>query len=257
MQLKMLTRTPGEVSDVALVPSGDSWVVGWVDERDGDPEVYAARIAPSLQRVGAEQRVTETPGSAVDLKMLPLGDQVLLVWSDTHGSKARGFADVSTALVSQSTAAVTRPAAVARATLGHSYAPAVSAYGEHAVVAWLEQKSDADVAHVLVGRFDASGAMVGEIQRIDTPATEPSALVIDCSTETRCHLLFAGQEADQALLYGVSFEPGRGAKATPLLALSGSPSQTPLLTLTGDVAYVAAQSADGQPIVRRLSIAWD
>jgi len=254
--LKMFTRSPGEVNDVSLVEHGDGWLVAWVDSRNNDPEVYAARVAAGLQRMGLEQRITESAGSAVDLKAQALGDQALLVWGDTVGAAQQGFADIFAATVSLETGKVTSPAAALAKTPGHSYSVSITGFGDGALVAWLEQESGDSPAHIRVVRYDAaSGASAPS--RIETTATDLAGLVVDCESGKRCHLLFGGQEDGQAKLWGASFAPAGSAEPRVISTLPGTPSQVPLLTLNGSVAYVAAQSAEGEPQLRRLHISWD
>ena len=63
LRQKMLTRSPGEVSDIAAVNVGDGWLVAWVDERSKDPEVYVTRVNRQLVRAGPEHRLTRSPGA--------------------------------------------------------------------------------------------------------------------------------------------------------------------------------------------------
>ncbi len=41
---RMLTRKSGDAGDVAAAPVDTGWLLAWVDERDGDPELYASRV---------------------------------------------------------------------------------------------------------------------------------------------------------------------------------------------------------------------
>ena len=62
-----MTSSKGDASDVALARAGDGWLVAWVDARDGNGEVYAARLRQELlQRVGREERITNATGDASD-----------------------------------------------------------------------------------------------------------------------------------------------------------------------------------------------
>ncbi len=70
LRQRMLTRAPGEKSDVALAAVGDGWVVAWADERNNDPEVYAVRVNRFLQAAGPEKRITNAKGTAADIRLL-------------------------------------------------------------------------------------------------------------------------------------------------------------------------------------------
>lgn len=255
--LKMFTRSPGEVSDVSLLEHGDGWLLAWVDARSGDPEVYTARVAASLQRMGSEERITEAEGAAVDLTMHGLGDRALLVWGDTVGAKQQGFADIFAAQVSLETGKVTDPPKALLKTPGHSHSVSVSGQGNSATIAWLERKAAGAPGHVRVATYVAGSGLEAPPVKLQVEGTELAGLVVDCESETSCHLIVGGQEDGQAKLWGASFAPGKAGTLHPLLTLPGTPSQVPLLALDGKVAYLAAQSAEGQPQLRRLHIEWD
>src|SRR6185436_2596475 len=61
---KMITRRTGELSDVAVAFAGDGYLLSWIDERNGDPELYAAKLNRLLQRAGPERRLTSSKGAA-------------------------------------------------------------------------------------------------------------------------------------------------------------------------------------------------
>src|SRR5262249_17082753 len=52
---------PSEASDVAIADTGDGYVVAWVDTRDGNAEIYAAKLDRSLTKVIPDRRITEAP----------------------------------------------------------------------------------------------------------------------------------------------------------------------------------------------------
>jgi hypothetical protein len=207
--------------------------------------------------MGAEQRVTEAQGAAVDLDMIAVGKQALLVWGDTAGTTQQGFADIYSAMVSLDTGKVTVPPEALLKSPGHSHSVRLASLGTGALIVWLEQKAGDTPAHLRVARYDGSSGVLAPATRIETTATQLAGLVVHCPNERRCHLLFGGQENGQAKIWGASFAPGKSAEPRPLMTLPGTPSQVPLLALDGSVAYLAAQSAEGEPQLRRLHIEWD
>ena len=46
----MLTRAHAEVTDVAAAAVSDGFVVGWINDQSGHPEVYAAKVDFKLAR---------------------------------------------------------------------------------------------------------------------------------------------------------------------------------------------------------------
>src|SRR5690606_33201340 len=114
-------------------------IVAWIDERDGDPEVYSAKIDERLQRVGTEQRVTRAPGAASGPALLPVADGVVLVWADARDGERPGFSSIYTTKLSARDAS---PEAerVLFASRHHAHSPALAARGDTVVVAWGESE---------------------------------------------------------------------------------------------------------------------
>jgi len=52
----------GDASDVSLVALDDGFVLAWVDTRDGNGEVYAAKLRNDLS-IATSTRITNAPGS--------------------------------------------------------------------------------------------------------------------------------------------------------------------------------------------------
>jgi len=134
---RMLTRSRGEVSDVAVAEVEGGWVVGWISERDGDPEVYAARVDRALKRVGHERRITTASGTATGLRLLSRGSSVLAVWSDSRGPKARAWLTCSPLSSPEGCVPMGSEVQVSE-TRWHSHSPVLAAAGEGAVLGWVE-----------------------------------------------------------------------------------------------------------------------
>lgn len=134
-----LTTTKGDASDVALQWVSGSYIVGWVDGRHGNGEVYATRVTPELQRVSREERVTTAPGDAHDLVLTTLKDgRVLAAWSDTRDGLQDHFGDVYTAILSPKDAKKEGPENRALATASHSRSPRLYRTSGGLSLAWLE-----------------------------------------------------------------------------------------------------------------------
>ena len=65
-----ISSSKGNASDAAIAAVPGGWVVAWVDSRDGNGEVYAARLDRSLNRVGDDRRITKAAGDASDVTLL-------------------------------------------------------------------------------------------------------------------------------------------------------------------------------------------
>ncbi len=88
---------PSEPSDVAAAFDGqDGWIVAWVDTRDGDAEIYVAKVDRSMTKVIPDKRITEVVGDASDVQILVHGKETWLAWSDSRAATRRRTAATST-----------------------------------------------------------------------------------------------------------------------------------------------------------------
>jgi hypothetical protein len=260
-QLHLLTKTPGEKSDVARARLEDGWVVSWVDERHQDPEVYAVKVGNNLLPTTPERRVTEMKGSAADLSLLKLGDQLLFVWGDTRDSEQRGFANVFTKLVNASDLSPIGPEMAISKDLTHAHSIQASPFGNGALVAWLDNGSDGNDGNsprVRLLVLDAQGKPRGDTHDVQVQASSLSGLALECGEgEGRCNLVFGGSTQEQAMLWAASFSQDQKPVATLLTTLSGLPTQQLMPTLAGNVVFLNEQSSEGQTRLRRLHVHWE
>jgi hypothetical protein len=255
---RMLTRKSGDASDVAVSTIQNGWLVAWVDERDGDPEVYTTRVDAKLARIGNEQRVTKAPGSATQLALAPLDDGGVLAWADARDAERPGEADIYLTRLAQRDAAPIGGEKSLLRTRGHSFAPVLRRVGSGLLLAWLERGApDAPgSAGIVFQDLDASGAPSGDPTRVGLARGEPTALAIDCSNDV-CRVVLAARDGDDAALYaGVRRGAAQGFDMKRLLALGSRGSVGTPLALRGDELVYADADAEGQWRVRRALLDW-
>lgn len=80
--------------DVAYAPQAGEGrpgvVVTWIDTRDGDAEVYAARLNTNLEKVGADRRVTTTKGEATEVRVAVRGAETFLAFIEARELPGNG-----------------------------------------------------------------------------------------------------------------------------------------------------------------------
>src|SRR5439155_22495225 len=118
-----LTRVKGDASDVAIAWTGESWIVGWVDWRNGNGEVYAATLDRSGRHMGTGERITNAPGDASDVSLLATPDAVWIAWADPRESPQDGFSDVYVVPLNAQTAQRASEEVRVLATVAHSRSP--------------------------------------------------------------------------------------------------------------------------------------
>jgi hypothetical protein len=259
LQQRMLTRRKGEVSDVAVTFVGDGFVVGWVDERDGDPEVYAAKVNRMLMRVGPEQRVTKVKGAAADLTLLARGDHVIAAWADARNAEPEGWADIYTARLKSADASPLGGEQRVASTRLHSHSPALGALGTSTVLAWIDSTPESTLAGddtgVRIVRLDAEAKAAGNPALLTPSSGVATAVSLDCSAE-RCRGVLSVDAAGSSELAGFEWKSDAAPRPRRLLTLTGPAAQLVSPVLLGSEAFFA-DLVDHKARVRRMGIVWE
>jgi hypothetical protein len=258
---RMLTRGRGEVADVAVAEVGDGWIVGWVSERDGDPEVYAAKIDRALRRVGKEQRITNAAGTATGLRLASKGESVLAAWSDARGPKGTSLADVFAIRLSAKDASPMGGEVQIAETRWHSHSPVFAACGDSTVLGWvestgMESTSSNKGTGVRLVEMDETGHPRGNIV-VGDGQNVASGLSLGCS---RGHYrgVFAVRTAQGRELRGFdwSAESEGEPRVASFVGLRG-PTEQPLPTaLAGDRLFYA-DLAESRGRLMMMDLAWN
>jgi len=253
---RMLTRKKGDLSDIAVAAAGTDYLVAWVDERSGDPELYAARVNHALNHASPEQRITQAPGAATDLSLVSVKAGAIAVWADARDSEQAGSADIYTAMISGSDANRKTADAALLKTRTHSFSPTSRAYGSGALVAWLEAASehaDGEPAHVNFALVDENGRLTGDVQSANLGEGTPITLGLDCAQQT-CHAVVSVADGARGDLYAIAFRDGKVDRPVRIRSSNGAPSNVAPV-VHGSEVYIA----DGQRGVarlRRLQLEW-
>jgi hypothetical protein len=77
-----LIVSPDRASTPSLAWTGTNFAIAWTDHRDGNAEIYFARIDTSGHKIGADVRITNTPTESFRPKLAWNGTEFGLVWFD-------------------------------------------------------------------------------------------------------------------------------------------------------------------------------
>jgi hypothetical protein len=258
LRQRMLTRAPGEKSEVAAVFVGDGYLVAWVDERHGDPEVYVTKVDRALRQVGQERRITQAPGSATGLSLLARGKEALLVWADAREGEQPGFADIWLTRLRASDAAPAGEEQRLLRTRPHSHSPVLSPSGNAVVVAWLEEQPEGPTAGggagVRIGRLDQDGRFLEAPDIVAAAGGAPTSLAVDCVGSV-CHVVMSVDVAGKSELQALPWAPTQPPRVVPLATLTGPHGQSVSPVLIGPQLFYGDQ-AGSRGRVRRLAIEW-
>jgi hypothetical protein len=77
----VVSRDPGDAPSLAW--TGTNFAIAWTDHRDGNAEIYFARIDTSGHKIGADVRITNTSIESTRPKLAWNGTEFGLVWFDS------------------------------------------------------------------------------------------------------------------------------------------------------------------------------
>ncbi|MFO0756594.1 MAG: hypothetical protein U0359_08895 [Byssovorax sp.] len=257
-----------EVSDVAIAADGtDGWIVAWVDTRDGNPEIYVAKVDRSLTKVIPDRRITEAPGDSVEVKLVVRGKDVFVVWADARKEPAEGNCDIYLARLETSTLKKVGVETRLFASALHSRTPEITAAGSGYLVSWIEdafgEKGDATAAAergLRVAQLDAKGALIGVPSLIrGEGGSSVTSSAIACRAKGCRGVLTSA--VGESLMMG-AFEVSPGAPSGPLktiAALTGPVTEDVSPAFTGDTGkwlFFADNAVGGSGRVRFMQLAW-
>ncbi len=263
---------PSEASDVAIAyapasdPQGgadDGWIVAWVDTRDGNAEVYAARVDRNLRKVVADRRITEAPGDSAEVQVVLRGKEVYVVWSDARQNPDEGTGDIYAVRLDARTLREVGPPMRLFASPGHSRSPTAAVAGDNVIVAWIEdaasETANAD-AGVRIATLDGRGALVGAPILVHGDDTSTISSVAMTCAAARCRGVTAAAIRESMQIDAFDLNPGAppGPRKT-VVTLSGGANADVSPTFAGPSAnnlFFGDDSVGGSGRVRHLSIAW-
>ncbi|XXX76647.1 hypothetical protein WMF30_54265 [Sorangium sp. So ce134] len=298
---KKLTTAPrkkpggaaSEASDVAIAYDGaGGFVVAWVDTRDGNAEVYAARVDRALNRTAPDRRITNAPLDAAEVQVAVRGQEAWLVWSDARpagdaaagggagaaGGEATG--DVFFARLDAKTLQRIGDETRLHASPEHSRSPVLAPYEGGVLVGWVDEPAGEGAAAGGGGaaaggggaaaggpggiarlvRLDNSGAMQGPPVTVAGPdGASVASIALAC--DQVCRGVLASAPGDSVALSAFTLAPGEAAAPSlkPLAWLTGSASQdvSPVLAgRSGASLFFADDAVSGSGRVRWMTIAW-
>lgn len=79
-----ITNAPGQSTIPQLAWSGSEFGLLWSDERDGNPELYFARLGPTGLKIGGDLRLTSDPSGLSGFGLVWAGSKWGVTWADAR-----------------------------------------------------------------------------------------------------------------------------------------------------------------------------
>lgn len=257
-----------EATDVALAAlptesdkTPTEFAVAWSDTRDGNGEIYVAKLDSDLKKIVPDRRVTKAEGDSVEVQLLVRGKELWLVWSDAREAASEGTGEIYFARLDARTLAELAPPVKLFSSAAHSRSPVLRASGKGAVVGWIEEADGDEAAGAgvrLVVLDETGGVSSVPVLLRPEPSAPITALALACDTTCRGALSYA--LGDGLVLGGFAWAPGQPpGPVVPLTGLSGGPAQDvspSFLSAQGSTLYLADDASSGEGRIRALTIDW-
>ncbi len=151
----MLFSTANNIqADVATAWDGTHALLVWSDDRNGNKDIYAARV-DAVGNVVDSPAIAVTTDAAADVEpsVAYNGTHYLVVWTRDPGTSA----DIIAARVSTTGVVLDNGGIVVSSASGEQSRPTVAALGSDFLVAWQDKRTGSFV--ILGGRVDTDGAL--------------------------------------------------------------------------------------------------
>lgn len=285
---KSKSDVPSECSDVAIAFAGppavdgaapkkgapkaaaEGFVLAWVDTRDGNAEVYVAKVDRQLNKIVPDRRVTSAPGDSAEVQILVRGKETWLLFSDARQHPDEGYGDIYWVKLDTQTLQKLGPESRLFASAGHSRTPMFFGSGIRVWASWIEEGAmlggpkAGDAPEVLglhLGELDGRGGFVGVPALIQGPnKSAVGSYAIGCEGSS-CKAVLGSAVRDMPYLFGLSWTLGQALGAPKALGvLSGGAMDQDLSPVfsngAGNSVFFIDNSIDGSGRVRQLFADW-
>jgi len=172
-----ITTTSVSSRRPSLVWNGTEFAVAWVDERDGNPEIYFQRLTALGVFSGPVRRVTSDAAFSGEPDLVWTGTEYGLAWSDeAEGNREITFARIATdSSITSGPTRLTNDSAV-------SEQPSLVWTGNGYGLAWTDQRDLNKEIYVLV------------LDNLGAPSGTPQAVTADAAISAQPSLAWTGSE---------------------------------------------------------------
>jgi hypothetical protein len=256
---RMISRGKGTASDVAIASAADGWIVAWVETRDQEVEVHAAKASSKLDKFGTDRVVTHHAGDASEVRVVVRGDDVLLAWADARASL--GSSDLYTARLALSDLGWRGDEAKLSSKPDHARGLRLAARGDDVLIAWIEkppvERSSAPVSFAAVmARLDASGRLRTSPVRVPLTAAAGS-IGVGCDG-TVCKVALASAGGDALHLSGFVWDPA-GPVPSPrkIASFDRVATEDVSINVLAEWLFFAEDNLKGEGRIRKLRVGWE
>jgi hypothetical protein len=243
-------------------PVGEGFVVAWVDRRDGNGELYAARVNRDLEKTVIDKRITQAPGDAADPSIVVRGAEAFIAFSDARDGKP---SDIYIAHLDIATLREIDDDGRVYSSRGTSRSPKLHAVGGSLLLAWIEEPpvGDKSPAVLKLGLVDDLGRLIGAPRTLIAPeGASITSFAMSCASSTleSCRGVLSYTSGAAPSIGGFTL----GADASPtavrrLGALVSAPFADPSPSFAdpaGTSLFFVDEAGPDRGRLRRLGLGW-
>jgi hypothetical protein len=239
------------------------YVVAWVDGRDGNGEIYTARINQDLEKIVVDHRVTKSDGDASDVSLLVRANDAFVAFADARDG---GSSDIYVTRIDPYSLRVLDADVRVYASAGPSRAPELVQVGDQVLLAWIEdpKEGSGESASLRVGRIDDLGRLAGAPAVLRAPdGGAISGFTLRCTgkdvSSCRGAISWVQKNAQHPEVGGFTLSAQAMPSAiVPVGRLLSAPFADPSLTFSPDQTrlYFAEDIAADRGRIRAIDLGW-
>jgi hypothetical protein len=252
---------PNEVFDIDVVADGKgNFLCAWSDTRDGDPEIYVARINANLQKTLIDKRITRSKGPSTEVQLLPrANDRTALVWSDARDGERH--ADIYFRWLDTSSLNPRGGELRLQRTPGHSRTPRLAPASGGMMAYWIEEAGNEGGGAVKLLALDDAGEPAAALRSLrgESRSRITSATMQCRGTHCRGVLAAAAEASLQLRGFEAPLDKGAPPRSRALVTLPGRGVNDALLRSsegTLDALLFVHEQHGSADRLRRLQLVW-
>ncbi len=236
----------------------EGYVVAWVDSRDGNGELYAARLGKDLEKTVVDKRLTNAPGDAADVSLTSRGSDAFIAFSDVRDGAP---SDIYFARLDAVTLQKKDDPARVYASSGASRSPKLSLAGDRLMLAWIEENAKDGRGSLRIAEVEPSGTLVNAAKVVEAPdGGSINGLALACTKDDGCRIVLSWASSDGRLDMG-GFRVLKDGTIEPIVrlgTLSSGPFAEPSFSFAdpaGTLLFFAEDLGD-RGRVRQVELSW-
>lgn len=254
-----ITHHSKNIASITAAGVKGGYFVGWIEEHAASSTAQFVRLSHSLDRKAPEQTLATAESIKTGLRLLPHGDEVWAIWSDTRESTAKR-GDIFLARLKQSDGRAVSAEQRVFETPAHSHSPQLATCQSGVVAAFMESEpreaQPSGIASVRIARLDDNGRPI-VMRQVSVSEGVPSGYGLDCGPD-QCRIAVAVDLGGTGQIEVASFDPQKSTpiQTIPLIRSQGPADESVSPVIAGNDVYWVDRGTEKRVRVMRAAVNW-